>query len=104
MLNSVIVGLVNIILGVVEVVVGLRILLKLFAANTSAPFVMWIYETSESLIYPFKGMFPSPAVEGGIVIEFSALFALVCYALIGFLIIEGIKFINLYVNRFSSRS
>ncbi len=71
-------------IGIAQLILGLRIILKLFGANKTAPFVQWIYETSAPLLYPFEGIFPSAALEGRFVIEFSALFAVIIYSLIGY--------------------
>lgn len=76
----------NVVLGFVEVLIGLRIILKLFDANAATPFVNWVYETTRPLLAPFAGIFPSPVLNGGFVIEFSAIFALIIYALIAYLI------------------
>lgn len=86
-----IVGLINFITSLIEGLLGLRILLKLFGASTTAPFVSWVYETTHPLLAPFIGMFPSPKLPEGLVIEFSALFALMVYAFIGYLAIELIE-------------
>lgn len=78
--------LTNTILGIIEFLLGFRVILKLFGASPSAPFVRWIYETTQPLLSPFIGAFPSPRIEGGLIIEFSSLFALVVFAFIGYLI------------------
>ncbi len=75
-----------------EGLIGLRILLKLLGANTLAPFVRWVYETSKPLLAPFEGMFPSPHLRGGFVIEVSALFAFLAYAFIEYLIEELFRY------------
>lgn len=93
--------LINVVFMIVESMIALRILLKLFAANTSAPFVQWVYQMTQSLIYPFLGIFPSPVLEGGFIIEFSSLFALVVYGVIAYLISELIQEL---VYRSSSRT
>ncbi|WP_407270540.1 YggT family protein [Radiobacillus sp. PE A8.2] len=82
--RSIIIYLINIVIGIAQLILGLRIILKLFGANKTAPFVQWIYETSAPLLYPFEGIFPSAALEGRFVIEFSALFAVIIYSLIGY--------------------
>src|SRR5689334_9352279 len=76
------------ILGFVELLIGLRVILKFFGANAFSPFVSWVYETSRPLLAPFANMFPSPVIQGGFVIEFSALFALIVYAFIASIIEE----------------
>lgn len=81
-------SLINILLTVVEGLITLRIFLKLLGASISAPFVSWVYETTDPLLSPFLGMFPSPRLTGGFVIEFSAVFGLIVYALIGYLLGE----------------
>jgi|SRR3989338_5820657 len=88
--------LINIVTNLVEGLLGLRIILKLFGASTSAPFVTWIYETTQPLLTPFIGMFPSPRLTDGFVIEFSSLFALMVYALIGYLATELLETLIYY--------
>ncbi|HCR80890.1 MAG: hypothetical protein UY13_C0002G0063 [Candidatus Pacebacteria bacterium GW2011_GWB1_47_8] len=86
--SEMLVNLVNFIVGLVELFLGLRIVLKLFGARTVAPFVDWVYDTTEPLLSPFAGMFPSPTIEGGFIVEFSALFALMVYAFVGYLLVD----------------
>jgi hypothetical protein len=43
-------GLIRFIVGLAEAVLVLRIILRLFAANPSASFVHWVYETSNTLL------------------------------------------------------
>lgn len=83
-------GLVRFVIGLVELLISLRIILKLFGASTSAPFVQWVYETSYPLIAPFAGMFPAPQISGLFVIEFSAVFALVVYMFVGYFLTESV--------------
>lgn len=83
--------LINMIISIVEFLLAFRIMLKFFGANPVAPFVMWVYETTEPLLNPFEGIFPSPELEGGLIIEFSAVFALMVYALVGYLLMELIE-------------
>jgi hypothetical protein len=96
---------VEIVVGFVEVFILFRIILKLFGANPNTPFVTWVYETTRGLVAPFAGIFPSPVIEGGFVIEFSSIFALVIYALIGYFLTELIMYIGYSSSsRYSVRS
>ncbi len=72
--------------GLIEIMIVLRIMFKMLGASVAAPFVAWLYETTEPLLAPFYGIFPTPRVTGGFVLEIPALVALVVYALAGFLI------------------
>ncbi len=92
--------LIEIIIGIVEFLVLLRIILKLFAANPNTPFVAWVYETTRGLIWPFLGMFPAPTLDNGFVIEFSAIFALIVYAIVGYFITELIRYISFNSGRY----
>ncbi|MFP4514485.1 MAG: YggT family protein [Parcubacteria group bacterium] len=85
---------VNIVFSLVEVFLLMRFVLKLFGANTSAPFVSWIYETSDPLLYPFRGMFSAPVLEDGLIIEFSTLFAVIVYAIVAWILIEIINYLS----------
>src|SRR5690349_101690 len=75
--------LIEIIVGLAEAVLVIRILLRLFAASPSAPFVHWIYSTSATLLEPFRGIFPTAVINRAYVLDFTALFALIIYAIIG---------------------
>jgi hypothetical protein len=84
----------RVVFGLAELIISLRIVLKLLGASTTSTFVLWIYDTSRPLLAPFEGMFPTQNLSGGLVVEFSALFALVIYALASYLIEELIGFID----------
>lgn len=84
----------DIIFGFIEATLAMRVVLKLLGAATAAPFVNWVYEITGTLIAPFRGMFPSPVLTGGFVIEASTLFALLAYALIAYGIREFLFFIT----------
>lgn len=76
------------IIGLVEVLLVFRFILKLLAANPNAAIVAWIYETSQPLLQPFLFAFPTPSVRGGFALEFTTLFAMFAYAFIGYLLQE----------------
>jgi uncharacterized protein YggT (Ycf19 family) len=82
--------LIQAVMGIIESLIALRVLLKFLGANLAAPFVRWVYQTTQPLVRPFEGMFPSPQVEGGFVLEFSALFAVIAYAIAAYLLLEFI--------------
>ena len=81
----------NLIFAFIEFILGLRIILRLLGA-AGAPFMQWVMDTSGPLLYPFEGMFPTARLEGGFVVEISALFALLVYAFIGYLIAEMVAY------------
>ena len=71
--------------GVVEVLLAFRFVLKLFGANPRSSFVDFIYSASNFFTAPFRGIFSTPTTEGDIttaVFETSTLVALVVYALV----------------------
>lgn len=82
MITRLVVGLINFFLGLVEIFLAVRIILRFFAANPSNGFVQWIYNSSNILMQPFRGVFPSANIGHNHVVDFSALFAMVVYGLI----------------------
>ena len=68
-------------LYVVEVLIALRIGLKLMGANPDSPIVVLIYGFTSLFLIPFAGMVGSPT-SGGIVLEVSSIYAMGIYALI----------------------
>ncbi|PIQ91746.1 MAG: YggT family protein [Parcubacteria group bacterium CG11_big_fil_rev_8_21_14_0_20_39_22] len=97
--EDLIVKLVNFFVGLVETVLVLRLLLRLFGANPATPFVNWIYAMSSTLLEPFRGIFPTAPIEGGFAIEFSTLFAMVAYAIAGWIVVEIISIISDWANK-----
>lgn len=69
------------ILGIVEVLLGFRFVLKLLGANSGSGFVSFIYSLSEMFMAPFRAVFPVSA-EGGAVMEWSVLLAAVVYLVV----------------------
>lgn len=82
MVTRLIAGLINFFLAVVEIFLALRVILRFFGANPTQSFVHWIYTSSEVLLQPFRGIFPSAVIGHNHVVDFSALFAMVVYGLI----------------------
>ncbi len=74
--------------GLIDLLLIFRFVLKLLAANPSANFVAWVYETTQPLLNPFLLAFPTPKVRGGFTLEFTTLFAIFVYTFLGYLIQE----------------
>lgn len=67
--------------GALEALLGLRVLLKLMAANPENAFAQLIYGLSAPFVALFLGLTVTPAA-GGVVFEIPALVAMFVYALI----------------------
>jgi len=64
----------------------LRFVLKILGASTTAAFALWLYNTTDSLMAPFIGIFPTPTLGSTSVIDLSAIFAVVVYIGAGYFI------------------
>jgi len=69
------------IVGILEVLLAFRFLLKLFAANSSAGFSSFIYSVSYSFANPFLNVFKATKVEGN-VFEWTTILAMLVYLLV----------------------
>jgi hypothetical protein len=97
----------NVIYGVfalVEIILGLRLVLKLFGANASNAFVNWVYETSAAILDPFRGIFPTQVFQSQFVLEFSTIFAMVLYAIIAMVLVWLVTAITLPLEREIAKS
>jgi hypothetical protein len=81
-------------LGILEALLALRVLLKLFAANPNSPIAALIYSLTGIFLVPFSSLTSSPSVSG-MVLEISTFFAMLIYALIGWAV-ERLVWILLY--------
>jgi uncharacterized protein YggT (Ycf19 family) len=80
-------GLIWLATGALEVLIGLRIFLKLIAANPQTPFAAIIYGVTAPFLYPFFGLTITPSI-GGSVLEISSIIAMIIYALFAYGIVR----------------
>jgi uncharacterized protein YggT (Ycf19 family) len=75
------------ILGIVEVLLAFRFILKLLGANTGASFTSFIYGVTYPFATPFSSVFRTGRVEGS-VFEWTTLLAMAVYWLLAYGIIK----------------
>ena len=74
------------IVGLIEVLLLIRFVLKALAANVEAGFAQFIYGVTGPLIAPFLGLFGTPTAPNGAALELHTLLALVIYAAVGWVL------------------
>lgn len=77
-----VVQLVWLVFGILEALIGLRIMLKLIAANPNSAFTSFIYRLTDIFLWPFQNIVANPSIQNS-VIELTSLIAILVYALIG---------------------
>jgi YggT family protein len=87
-------------LGLIEGFIGLRIMLKLMAANPENLFAVFVYNVSYLFVFPFMGLTMTPQA-GGIVLELSSIIAMMVYAL-AFFGVERLVWVIFYRPREST--
>lgn len=75
------------IVGLLEVILAFRFILKLFGANPSAGFSNFIYNASYPFATPFLNVFRTTKVEGSI-FEWTTILAMLVYLLIAWAIVK----------------
>jgi hypothetical protein len=70
-------------LGVLEVILGLRFIFRLFGANEDNDFILALYNFSHVFVGPFNNIFNDQTIGSHSVFELSTLVAMLIYALIG---------------------
>jgi len=74
--------------GVAELLLALRVVLRFFNGNPNATFVHWCYTSTAVLLEPFRNVFTSVGVVNrGWVVDYVALFAMAVYAIAGYLVL-----------------
>lgn len=82
------------VLGIIEVLLAFRFILKLLGANIASGFVGFIYTLSSILIAPFSGIFrsyTSPGLVSRSVFEPSTIVAFIVYAIAAWGIVKLVK-------------
>jgi len=77
---------------VLEVLLLLRFVLKLFGANANQPLVSGLYGVTEPLVRPFQGIFPEPS--GPPVLDLAALLSVAFFFLIAALVVALVRAIT----------
>lgn len=75
-------GIIWLLLGVLEVIIGMRVVLKVLAANPDNGFANFIYRVARVFVWPFFGLVAEPTSTSGSVLEVGSIIAMVVYLLI----------------------
>ena len=89
-------GMLSLIIGVIAILIAIRVVLKLLAANTESGFTRFIYNVTGPLVGPFQNIFGTPAAGNGATFEISSILAIAIYLLAGWLLI---KLVHLVIDR-----
>ena len=84
--------IVTLLFTVLEVLLLLRFVLKLFGANANQALVSGLYRITEPLVRPFQGIFPEPS--GPPALDLAALLAVAFFFLIAALIVAIVRAIT----------
>jgi YGGT family len=76
-----------------EILLGLRVALKVLAASPSAGFSRALYAITSPLVVPFQGVFPNPHTHGSI-FELSTVLAMLIYAILAWVIVRILLVVN----------
>lgn len=71
------------ILGIIEVLLAFRVVLKLLGANTQSGFTSFVYGISDPLALPFAGILGITGISD-MVLEWSTLIAMAVYAVVAY--------------------
>lgn len=74
--------------AVIEIVLGLRILLKLIAANPESGFTRFIYVITRPFVAPFSNIVTMPTASNGATLDLSSLLAILVYLLMSWLCVR----------------
>ena len=80
--------------GILDVLIGIRVVLKLIGANPANAFAHFIYSIAALFLGPFFGLTRTPS-SGGMVLEVSSIIAMIIYALIAWGIVRVLRLIFL---------
>lgn len=76
------------VLGFFEILMGLRLLLRLLGANPVAPIVDLLYTLTAIIISPFRGIFSDIYLRSGGVLDLVTVTAMIGYPILVYLLFE----------------
>lgn len=81
------------IVGVIEVILGFRVILKLLGANSFSSFTSFIYAISNPFALPFAGILGTTG-SSTMILEWSTLIAMAVYAIVAYGFVSLIQLIK----------
>lgn len=72
--------------------IGLRVILRLIAADPANPFANMVYNLTDLFLWPFFGLTGTPSA-GGMVLEVPSIIAMFVYALLAWFIVTLVRLI-----------
>jgi len=75
------------VLGLLEILLGLRFVLKMIAANANSGFAVFIYGITKPFLAPFTALVGTPK-SGGMILEVTTLIAMAVYALLFWVVVR----------------
>ena len=79
-------ALINIVVGIIELLLTFRLVFTFLAVNPDTPFVAWLYRVTAPLVAPFAKILPNWKFSG-FVVDFATVAALIVFALSGGLLL-----------------
>jgi hypothetical protein len=79
--------LVWLLFGLLEALIGFRIVLKLIAANPNSWFTSFVYQLTNIFLWPFQNIVTNPSFQNS-VIEITSMIAILVYAFIAWAIVR----------------
>jgi len=77
--------------SVVNVLLALRFVLKLIAANPGSPFTQFMYNVTSVLVAPFNGIVNAPVSQNGATVDVAAIFAMVVYTIVALVVVQLLR-------------
>lgn len=74
--------------AVLEIALGIRVLLKLIAANPNSGFTRFIYGLTAAFVAPFNNIVSLPQASNGSTLDLSALLAMLIYLLVSWITVR----------------
>jgi uncharacterized membrane protein len=73
--------------GIIEALIGFRIILRLIAANPGNWFTVFVYQLTEIFLWPFQNIITNPSFQG-FVLEISSIIGMLVYAVVAWTLVR----------------
>ncbi len=82
------------IFGLLEILLGFRVFLKLIAANPGSYFAAFIYNLSYIFVAPFSGIVSISVMPQGSILEWTTILAMIVYAVLAIILIYFLQLVK----------
>lgn len=87
-------GLTLLVVGIAELVLGIRVIFRLLDADSTNSFVQWVYAMSEPMLEPIRNFIGEASFDQRFVLDFRTIVAMTFWAVLAYVVLALLEWVK----------